>query len=161
MSDSIWHRAKRRSVLLIGCGAFAALGIGLGIGFTQGAAGSSTPIYPTTLVTGPDGQTFGNLPASAFSSNGIDWSQAPDYVAVVGKGGVIGYVPKAQMEQALQQPPSSPLNGGMTSVDTTDAIETVYNTQLQIIGYIYRERGYVPVGEALPPAVPPTTVVGS
>ena len=104
--------------------------------------------------------TFGRIPASAQTATGMDWSLLPDYVSTVGPGGVVvGYVAKQALEDSLQPAHlTGPLNGGSYSELT---VLPVYNRQLQQVGNMYPNVGYVPLGDPAPTEqqMTPTTMV--
>jgi len=142
---TIIMRSRTRQVAAAVAIAVALSGLGTGI---AAATSSSSP-------------TFGVIPSSAMTANGVDWSQAPDYVVLWGSGHTVqGYIPKGDLET----PPGTgqgPLNGG-TYMPTAAQAMPVYNQQQVLIGHLYPTAGYVPLGGPVPSAsqMTPTTFVG-
>jgi hypothetical protein len=100
--------------------------------------------------------SFGRIPNVAMSGAGINWAAAPDYIAVLKRGHVVGYVPKAELDQAAI---IGPRNGG-TFRPSASSVLTVVNRSLDVVGHFYPMVGFVPEDSpAPPPSDPPTTVL--
>lgn len=98
--------------------------------------------------------SVGRVPESAFTPNGIDIAQVPDYVpALDQQGDVAGYVRK---EDIL---PTD------TNVAPSDGPVPVVDRSLErVVGHMHPGRGFVPLGQSPDdvPALPVTTIeIGS
>jgi hypothetical protein len=103
-------------------------------------------------------QSFGRIPAAAITQAGIIWSMAPDYIAVLKRGVVVGYVAKAALDQSEVM--IGPRNGG-TFTPSRSSVLSVVNRSLRVVGHFYPMIGFVAGNESSPPAgVTPTTVYG-
>jgi hypothetical protein len=103
-------------------------------------------------------QSFGRIPQAAVTRTGINWSIAPDYIAVLKRGVVVGYVAKAALDQS--EVIVGPRNGG-TFTPSHSSVLNVVNRSLRLVGHFYPMIGFVPNNESSPPpGVTPTTVYG-
>ena len=103
-------------------------------------------------------QSFGSIPQAAITRTGIDWSMAPDYIAVLKRGVVVGYVAKAALDQSKVM--VGPRNGG-TFTPSRSSVLNVVNRSHSLVGHFYPIVGFVPDNETSPPpGVTPTTVYG-
>jgi hypothetical protein len=133
------------------------LGSGVGIGAYAAASTGGSP-------------TVGPIPATAKSPNGaLDPSQVPDFVPVLGHDGhtVVGYIKKQDLLMTNPPPPtgsgsaSGPSPQDEANIEAT-AVQPVYGSDLQtIVGHMYPNVGFVPVGQSPNDvaAPTPTTVV--
>lgn len=118
-----------------------------------------TTISPALGLTSPS-LTFGRIPPSALTSEGIAWSAVPDYVAVMSHGHVVGYVAKSAIDQLA--PRIGPRNGGAYTPGRNQVLRVV-NRWLKLVGYMVPMVGFVPLDQGsgqLPVGVTPTTVYG-
>jgi len=103
-------------------------------------------------------QSFGRIPEAAITRAGINWSMAPDYIAVLKRGVVVGYVAKVALDQSERM--VGPRNGG-TFAPSRSSVLNVVNRSLRLVGHFYPMIGFVASNEASPPpGVTPTTVYG-
>jgi len=94
--------------------------------------------------------SVGPVPESAFTPNGIDVAQVPDYIpALDQQGDVAGYVRK---EDIL------PSNANVTPSD--GPVPVVDRSLERVVGYMYPGRGFVPLGQSPDdvPTLPVTTL---
>ena len=146
MQGRTHRRYHSRRYLTAGSLAVAAFAVGTAISPALGLAGGA--------VRSP--VTFGRIPHAAMSRAGIDWAAAPDYIAVLKRGQVVGYVPKVELDQTGI---IGPRNGG-TYTPSSSSVLIVVNRSLHIVGHFYPMVGFVPEDSPAPqPAVPPTTVL--
>jgi hypothetical protein len=111
------------------------------------ASGSNRPI-----------ESFGRIPEAAITQAGINWSIAPDYIAVLKRSVVVGYVAKAALDQS--EVIVGPRNGG-TFTPSQSSVLNVVNRSLRLVGHFYPMIGFVPNNESSPPpGVTPTTIYG-
>ncbi len=104
--------------------------------------------------------TFGQVPPAAFTSSGINWSLAPEYIATVGHSQkVVGYIPKIDIERSVAAG-RGPMNGGSYSPTVSSSVLPVYNKHLTLVGHMYTGLGFVPLGQSVADEAPPTTFVG-
>jgi hypothetical protein len=92
---------------------------------------------------------LGNLPKDAVSLGSVNWSKVPQLVSAVSHGTVVGYVRKADVRQTHRL--VGPLQGPIPSCGTGGL--DVYTADRRLIGHIYPDAGYTPLGVA--PNCPP------
>jgi hypothetical protein len=134
------------------------------------AATGDAPASTSTTTTQP--ATVGTIPDSAWQQGGgIDLSKVPDFVPAVSGGKIVGYIPKGELfptsgtPQDIKPTPQSASSGptpSPTAADiaglNADAVKTVYASDLTtVVGHMYPNVGFVPVGQAPPAATTPTT----
>lgn len=134
----------------------AVVALVVGMAFAVGIAMS--PAVGHASSKGRAKYSFGRIPRAAFTQAGINWALAPDYVAVLRRGTVVGYVSKAVLDQS--QAIVGPRNGG-TFAPSASSILPVVNQSLRLVGHFYPAIGFVAVNKSVPdPVVTPTTVYG-
>jgi hypothetical protein len=112
------------------------------------ASASVLTVGGVAMAEAQDGTpTFGGIPDSAFTDEGIDASDLPDYVAVsIGAGDdAVGYVRSSEYFADDQGPrnPDEAAAMGFVYVGVYD----VFDTNQTVIGHWVTGAGFVPLGE--------------
>jgi len=111
--------------------------------------------------------TVGTIPASAINSGGMDTSQVPDFVPVIGQNGkVVGYIRKQDLFMQSAVPAGVGGAAGPTLQDEQNraaaATAPVYGPDLTtVVGHMEPNVGFVPLGSSpsqAPATVTPTTI---
>ncbi len=95
---------------------------------------------------------FGPVPTGFTGTTAADYASLPDYIAVAGVGvATVGYVARENLfptpEQLRQRGPKNPDEARRANYEWREA-HPVYDTQLNIVGYMVADEGFVPGSQA-------------
>jgi hypothetical protein len=149
---------RSRIGILLTTTTFAVLGLAGFFGYEVSTANATTSAATPTV---------GTIPASAISSGGMDTSQIPDFVPVIGQNGnVVGYIRKQDLFMQSTQSAGTGGAAGPTVQDEQNeaarATAPVYGPDLTtVVGHMEPNVGFVPLGSSpsqAPVTVTPTTI---